>query len=211
MNENEIRLSKKIESMVKENAEQTSLTRKMIGNVEAAFTDKNTEQNEIINYNKRQIEKIKKVVVRFYNIMQLHGWGMSFPNLGELIESLKKPVIISRKAVENYVDEAMKKIQCPKCMNINNIEYKDNLYHCLNCGMLFPSKTIEDRTELQKEVEGLTFTQLAQKLSKADRFATYRDLFIYIDCPVIRADGLFDCTEQFRKDHQTGKQGTAYQ
>lgn len=130
-----------------------------------------------------RIGTLEKIVVKIYElVLRFHGWAINFPPLQELIESIRKENRpISRKAVEEYINE--EEIQCPECMSIHLEEYKhfNNMWRCEKCGLTFSDKPIEDRTELQKEIEGLTFTQLAQKLSKADRFATYRDLLIYID------------------------------
>jgi len=133
-----------------------------------------------------EIEKLQKIVVGLYNRRY-----ESVPNLQELIVSIKeKPV--NRKAVEEDKIILMRKsepekVQCPKCKSTNldrgiDREIEKSIWRCTNCGCIFSDKPIEYRTELQKEIEGLKFSQLVSRFVEyKGAFGIFQDSLIYID------------------------------
>jgi len=281
MNENEIKLSKEIESMAKKNDEDISLTRKMIGNVEAALTERieksekdlkqvvNNTKNigNLVRDNEAQDVRLLKIegtlnlrlnIILFPMQSNIKGLKIEIDKLRsdnhnvlanhlKKIEALKE--LIEEKA-QYYFDRHTKllvrieklenkdkvleksltsilevlnekgeeKIHCPKCSSTeldthgslylhckncgayfykpiekeircpvcdsNQIEKYQNtdLWHCKICGLTFSDEPIEDKTELQKEIEGLTFNQLTHRFVKQrGAFATFQDSLIYID------------------------------
>lgn len=93
-------------------------------------------------------------------------------------DQLKGSYVVSRKAVEEYINE--EKVQCPKCMN-TNLERFDRSLRCRNCGYLFTDKPIEGRTELRIKVEGLTFHQLKHRaIQQRGTLPALQDSLIYI-------------------------------
>jgi len=37
----------------------------------------------------KKVKDLEKIVVKLYDIIKMHGWEISFPNLQELIESIR--------------------------------------------------------------------------------------------------------------------------
>jgi len=191
MNENEIKLSKEIESMAKKNDEDTSLTRKMIGNVEAALTEKIEKIEKDLKQTVDPVADMSNNIKNLRTFMNVEINRLRSDNHNVLANHLNRIAVLEKSLtsiLESSNREEEERIQCPVCKSYNlklaNIkfpkEYREYL-ECNDCGEIF-SANEEKRTELQEEIEGLTFAQLVSRFVKQrGAFATFQDSLIYID------------------------------